>query len=190
MILLIKQSESVAVRARIPLFLVDDTDGKTPEVSVTPGAGELRVMKNGGSWANGAGTWSNRGEGAYDYTPTAAELDTLGYFLVKVVVTGVRLYCAEVQIITEDPYVSPNVRGLVSTSGSNTASTFLTNLGSSISDAYRGPMLVHFLSGTLVGQTRPLMNLGAYNGTTKFLTVSTAFTAAPSNGDEFEIITR
>jgi hypothetical protein len=183
----IRQSESVAVRARIPIFLVDDTDGKTPEVSVTPGAGELKFCKNGGTWTNGAGTWSNRGEGAYDYTPTASELDTLGYFLVKVVVSGVRLYTAKVQVTTEDPYITRNVRGLVA-AGANTASTFVTNLASSITDAYKAPMLVRFLDGALVGQTRPLASTGSFNGTTKALTVSTAFSATPANSTAFEII--
>lgn len=186
----IKQSESVAARARIPFFLVDDTDGKTPEPSVTPATGELKVCKNGGAWTNSAGTWSNRGEGAYDYTPTASELDTLGYILVKVLVSGIRINTAAAQVQSEDPYVSPNVRAAVSTDAGNTALTFETTLASTTNDFYKGPTLIHFTSGTLAGQTRALAATNAYNGTTKFITLANALTSTPTPGDEFELIVR
>jgi hypothetical protein len=186
----LRQSESTAVLTRIPLFLVDDTDGKTPEPSVTLVTGDLKVSKNGGSFVNGAGTFTNSGAGLYYYNPTSTELDTLGPFLVKFEKAGVRLFVKECQITGEDPYVSPNVRGTVATNAGNTTSTFVTNLTNSTTDYYKAPQLIHFLSGALEGVTRQLAASGSYNGTTKFLTVASPLPSVPGSNIAFEIITR
>jgi hypothetical protein len=184
----LRLSESTATKVRIPVFLVDDTDGKTPETGVTISAGELKICKNGAAWANAAGTWTEVGEGLYHYTPTSGELNTIGFFVLKLVKTGIRNDPTLVQVRSDDPYLSRNPRGIVAANGGNTATTFCTNLASSVTDFYKGPMLVHFLDGALEGQTRPLATPGGYNGTTKFLTVSAAFTGTPATGTEFEII--
>jgi hypothetical protein len=184
----LRQSEAVGVRARIPFYLVDATDGFTPETGITVSTSDVQISKNGASFANFAGSWSELGVGLYYYTATASELDTLGFLWVKVVKAGVRTNIAMCQITTEDPYIARNVRGLVATDAGNTAATFKTNLASATTDIYKAPMLVRFLDGALAGVTRPLAVSSSFNGSTKFLTVSNAFTSTPANGTEFEII--
>ena len=67
---------------------------------------------------------------------------------------------------------------------SATTTTFVTNLTSSTNGFYHDKVIV-FVSGTLSGQAR---HIETYNGTTKAITVSKAFTSAPSNADEFLIL--
>jgi len=79
--------------------------------------------------------------------------------------------------------------GIISIDGSvndtsATATTFVTNLTASTSGFYHDKIIV-FVSGTLNGQAR---HIETYNGTTKSITVSQAFTSAPGNGDEFLIL--
>jgi len=79
--------------------------------------------------------------------------------------------------------------GIISIDGSvndasATSATFVTNLTASTSGFYHDKVLV-FVSGTLNGQAR---HIETYNGTTKSITVSQAFTSAPGNGDEFLIL--
>jgi hypothetical protein len=66
--------------------------------------------------------------------------------------------------------------------GGNTAATFKTDLTATTNDHYLIPAIVRPLTGALADQTRRLATSGAYNGTTKFLTVSTPFTAVPAAG--------
>jgi len=80
--------------------------------------------------------------------------------------------------------LSTNVLGTVSASGSNTALTFLTNRAEAVNDYWKDCLIV-FLSGALQGQVK---KISAYNGSTKFVTVASAFTAAPATSDAFMII--
>lgn len=68
--------------------------------------------------------------------------------------------------------------------GTLTASAFKTNLSSTTDDAYNGGA-VKFVDGNLAGQ---LSFITDYDGTTKVITVSPAFTGAPANGDRFIIV--
>jgi len=68
---------------------------------------------------------------------------------------------------------------------SATASSFVTNLTETTDDHYRDVSLV-FISGTLIGQSRPAIS---YNGTTKIVAFDEQFTEAPTNGDSFIIKT-
>lgn len=224
---------------RIPFYLVDATDGVTPETGVTPSASELQISQNGGSFANFAGTWTEVGAGFYYYTPTSAELNAQGILLLKLVKTGIRTYPAVVQVVTNDPYnayvvqlqggsigsgtfatgaitaaalaadagaeiadavwdepmaghtavgtygrrLGNWVEGQVVTDAGNNALTFKTNLASTTTDAFKD-CLIRFETGALAGQVK---KISAYNGTTKFVTVLTAFTAAPANTDQFSL---
>jgi hypothetical protein len=83
-----------------------------------------------------------------------------------------------------DPTLVPYIYGSVN-DGSPTSSSFVGNSGlSAINDAYTNMILV-FTSGTLQGIGR---KISAYNGTSKLITLSIAFPAAPSNADQFVII--
>lgn len=77
----------------------------------------------------------------------------------------------------------PVTLGTVLTDGANTSSTFKTDLTEAATDYWKDCFLT-FLTGSLAGQTKPV---SAFNFTTDFITTS-AFTAAPSNGDRFLLV--
>lgn len=99
----IKQSEATAARRRIPVLLVDITDGFTPELGiVTP---TINISKNGATVASGAGTWTEIGNGQYYYEFTAGEVDTLGWIAVNIEKVSVtRDYNSVVQVQAYDPF--------------------------------------------------------------------------------------
>lgn len=66
------------------------------------------------------------------------------------------------------------------------ATAFETDLAEASNDHYNGAFCV-FYSGALAGQSRKISD---YDGTTKVLTVASAFTEAPAAGDDFLIIGR
>ena len=79
--------------------------------------------------------------------------------------------------------------GVISIDGSvndlsATTTTFISNL-SETTDGYYHDKVIVFVSGSLLGQAR---HIETYTGSTKSITVSQAFTSAPSNGDEFLIL--
>jgi hypothetical protein len=79
--------------------------------------------------------------------------------------------------------------GLVSIDGqvndsSATTTSFVTNLATAVDDYYNGQTL-HFISGSLAGQSQVIRD---YNGTTKTITLDSALTSAPSNADEFIVL--
>lgn len=71
---------------------------------------------------------------------------------------------------------------------SNSATTFMTDLTESVDDYFSSPLLVKFIDNNLKGQVKPIAKTSSYNGTTKFLTVSSAFTSPPSAGSKGIII--
>jgi len=83
------------------------------------------------------------------------------------------------------------VTSTVIADGSNTATTFKTNLSETQTDYYgdsNGGNVLAFIEGANnVGQTR---RITAYNGTTKFVTVESAFDATPTASDEFILLGR
>lgn len=96
------QSESTAARRRIPVYLVDDADGKTPETGITFSAGDIKVSKNGGAEANHGGTVTELAGGMYYYEATSGELDTLGFLSIRFTKSGVRTFVAAHQVIAID----------------------------------------------------------------------------------------
>lgn len=68
---------------------------------------------------------------------------------------------------------------------SATTTSFVTDLTSSVDDFYVDALLTFTgASSPLLGQSRPILS---YNGTTKAVTVSEAFTSAPLNGSAFTV---
>lgn len=194
---LLKQSEATAARRRIPVRMVDSTDGKTAETGLTFIAGDIKISKNGGAEANHAGTVTELAGGLYYYEATAAELNTLGFLTMRVVKTGALDFVAVCQVTAIDPYdtvrlgltaiaSSAIVTGAVVTDAGNLANTFKTDLASTTTDEHKDKIL-KFTSGALSGQVR---RVTVYNGTTKFITVVTGYTAAPAASDTFELLNR
>lgn len=76
--------------------------------------------------------------------------------------------------------------GAVVADAANTAQTFKTDLASATNDTYKDSFLL-FISGTLIDQQKKIIT---YLGTSKFISVATSFTAAPTAADVFKIINR
>jgi len=102
--LLLQKDEATAARRRIPIYLVDATDGVTPETSVTVSAGDVKISKDGGGEANHGGTLNELAGGMYYYEATAGELDTLGFLSIRLVKSGVRTFIAVAQVVAVDLY--------------------------------------------------------------------------------------
>lgn len=64
-----------------------------------------------------------------------------------------------------------------------TTTVFITALTTAVDNFYNDQLVI-FTSGDLSGQSSPILD---YDGTTKTITVSEAFTSAPANGDTFTI---
>jgi hypothetical protein len=104
----IKQGESTASRKRLPILLVDITDGYTAEVGVT--SPTIKISKNGAAAATGSGSFVEIGLGQYYYEFASGEIDTLGWVAVNIVKTGTtRDYNAIVQIMAYDYAASSNL---------------------------------------------------------------------------------
>lgn len=87
---LITLNEAIAARRRIPIYLVDATDGYTPETGVTVTAAECQVSENGADQANCAlaACSSNclveKGNGLYYYELDSTEVNTVGFITVRI----------------------------------------------------------------------------------------------------------
>jgi hypothetical protein len=172
------QNEPESTRRRIPFRMVSSTG--TAQTGLSFVAGDLRLAKNGAAEANHAGTVGEVAGGLYYYQATQAECDTLGFLSLRVVKTGALDFIAVIDI-RED-----TVRGAIVSDAGNTTSAFKTDLTSSEDDAYKD-LLILYLSGANKDQVK---KCSGYNGTTKVLSASTAFTDVPAAGDKFRILNR
>lgn len=102
MFLTYQQSEATAARRRVPVHLVDATDGITPETGEA--GGQPQISKNGGAFANTSATLTAIGNGAYYVELIATELDTLGFAIVRFKSAATAEFQVVVQVIPFDPY--------------------------------------------------------------------------------------
>jgi len=88
--MIIKNNESTAAKRRVPVYLVDSTDGYTPETGVT--SPTIYVSKSGASPSSGSGSWSEIDStnmpGWYYYQATQGECDTTGALMINVIKSG------------------------------------------------------------------------------------------------------
>ncbi len=99
-----KKDESTAARRRMFFYLVDATDGLTEEPGITIAGADLQISKNGGTFANMAGTVTELANGVYYYEFTAGELDTLGPLGIRIADASSRTRFIECQVVAYDPY--------------------------------------------------------------------------------------
>ena len=98
-----------AAAAFLYVYLVDDTDGYTPETGVT-GAG-FTISKNGGAFAAPQdGGWTELGNGWYKAALDTTDTNTLGPLALNVAATGCRNFTDVVEIVTD---TLEDVNGLV-----------------------------------------------------------------------------
>lgn len=100
----IKVNEATPGAREVNLDLVQDSDGKTPVTSFTFAAGDLRIKKQGGAWANAAGSNPTHTEdGVWTYQLTAGEVDTLGELLVKFNKATIRMHKRTIDVVAYQP---------------------------------------------------------------------------------------
>ena len=97
----IKVSEGTANLRRVPVLLVDATDGYTPETGITSAV--VKISKNGAAQVTGSGTFAAIGNGQYYYQCTAGEIDTLGWVYINVSATGCRDWNISAQVVNFSP---------------------------------------------------------------------------------------
>jgi len=78
----------------------------------------------------------------------------------------------------------------VESDGGNTSSTFKTSLSKTTDDYYKGMQIVFIPDDPISPIEFQVRRISAYNGTTKFVTVSEPFTATPNAGDAFLVVSR
>lgn len=144
---------------------------------LTISAGESQISKDGGAFANTTNLPAELATtGVYTLALTAAECNA-NHLMIQISDAAV--------VILNQPFeTSAEPTGAVVADGSNTASTFETDLTSAVNDYWKDALIV-FTSGALQYQVK---RVSAYNGTSKFITANTPFTAAPSGGDLFRLL--
>lgn len=161
---------------QVILFLATNTSG-VRQTGLTWADGELKLSKDGAAFVDLLGNRiSEVGLGYYSITLTAAETNA-GLLVLAQVKSGIATF-NDIKGLTTDQRTAA-----VAGSGQTTTS-FITDLTETATDAHKGK-LVRFQTGTLAGQVRKCT---AYNGTTKALTFTDAFSAAPSAADVFALI--
>lgn len=147
--------------------------------ALTWAAADALISKDGGAFANTTNLPTEIGTtGVHTLALTATEMDA-DTVVVRLVDAGMDV---QIEVIETDGETS----GAVVADGSNTASTFKTDLTEATNDYWKEAILL-FTSGSLAGQVSLVT---AYNGTTKFVTLNRALTAAPSASDLFILINR
>lgn len=171
----------MSVRRATPYYLsfaaINVTNRPVRKSGLTFSAGESQISKDGSSFSNTTNLPAEiGGTGRYQLLLTVAEMDA-GTIHFKT--TDAAMDDIDVILFT-----SATPTGIVQTDGGNSSTQFKTNRSEATTDFWKDA-LVLFTSGTLVGQIK---KCSAYNGTTKIITVSSAFTGTPGDGDYFAII--
>ena len=161
----------------VTFFAIDPANRPTRKTGVTFSAGDVKVSQDGGAFSNTGSLPTEIGSsGRYSLPLTAAEMNG-GW---------IHVYVGNSQMDPSDLVMGTDgsPAGTIQASGGNTASTFLTDRTES-TDSYWNYCLIAFTTGTLAGQVQKVI---AYSGSTKFITVQSPFTGAPSAGDRFILI--
>lgn len=174
-----KRSEPRAAHRRLYFTQVDEADLQTREAGAS--GWTIHVIKPGGTDAAGGGSVGEQDAtdalGLLYYQFDVGELDTPGNGIVRLSKAG--------QETREMPFsVGHGWCGTAAT-GTLTASAFTTSL--TLANDVINRAFVRFLDGALEGQ---VAKIGDYANSSGLITLvnGQAFTAAPSNGDAFEII--
>lgn len=96
--------QSNVTYANVPIFMGNASNATQGLAGLTL---TVTVSKQGGAFAAGGGTVTDRGNGVYIYTPTAGNLDTLGLLTLRATGTGAIDFLTERQIVAHDPVNDP-----------------------------------------------------------------------------------
>lgn len=198
----ITKDEATAAERRIPLYLVDVTDGLTEETGLTISGSECRISKNGASAANCAGTVVENENGLYYYQASLADVDTIGDLTVHIEDAAARVGIGVANITGFDlTSTAPNVnvfsasdRALensdfapLGTAQAAGAQTLTLAAAAAYGDnALARGTAVHIAAATLgAGQTRCIAsNVGA----TDVVTLAKPWTITPTGTIEYTLI--
>jgi hypothetical protein len=100
--ILIKKNESTTTLRRVPVIIVDQSDGNTLETGQTNF--NIEVSKAGAAQASGTGVWGEIGDGEYYYQFGTTEVNTFGFLIARFNKTGMREFKAVAQIVGFNPY--------------------------------------------------------------------------------------
>jgi hypothetical protein len=142
-------------------------------------AADVKLSKDGGAAVAATNPPVEIGTtGRYSLVLTAAETNC-GYLHIWIEKAGMR---------PQDVYgfADEHPAAAVVADGANTATTFVTNLPSAVTDFYKGAG-VAFTTGALAGSGPK--EIASYNGTTKAITLAGPLPAIPAGGDLFSLIT-
>jgi hypothetical protein len=158
-------------------FAAIDVSNRPARVSSIASFDSVKISQDGAAFQDTSNSPSEIGSsGRYSLALTAAEMDA----------DNIHIY-VEDSLMDPTDYIlqtSGEETGVVVTDGSNTALTFETDLDESDNDYWRDALIL-FTSGSLVDQVKKIT---AYDGTTKFVTVGSAFTTTPTGGDRFVLV--
>ena len=146
---IIKTNESDAKLRRVPMRLVDATDGETEETGIALAAGECKISKLGATspaWSNCGGTLTHVGNGNYYYEASTGDIDTAGMIIVYMADAAAKAFTGTAQIVNFDLYTATQT--VLVSSGTGAGQIALTSGKVAIKDGGIGP-----LSGTFAGQT-------------------------------------
>lgn len=165
-------------KAQTITFFATDPQNRPARIAPTFATGDVKISKDGGAFANTVNAPAAIAgvTGFYSLALTSAELDA-GW--VHVWISNAAMDDVHVQL-----GMSGQPSGVVVADGSNTATTFKTDRPEASNDYWKDALLL-FVSGALTGQVK---KVSAFNASTDFITLSTAFTAAPTAGDRFLLV--
>jgi len=139
-------------------------------------SGSAKISKDGGAFSNTTNLPVEISAGRYSLTLTATEMNA---DFVHVYVESSGIDPVDFQVAT-----SGHPSGAVIASPSPTSTVFGTDRTEATTDYWKDALIM-FTSGALAGQVK---KVSAYDGTTKAVTVSSAFTAAPASTDRFILV--
>lgn len=166
-----------AAATTISFPMIDASARPSRKTGLSFVSGDTKISKDGAAFANTTNQPAEIGStGRYSLALTAAEMDA----------AWVHVYVTKASADDFDSLIG--TAGAPSASvvadGGNTSTTFKTDRAEATTDYWKDA-LVLFTSGALAGQVK---KVSAYNGTTKFVTLSSAFTGAPSAADRFVFV--
>lgn len=136
---LLRQNTSVDVP--VGPFL-DDTDGKTAETGLTITQPDIRLKKNGGTWAqkNAVQTLTHEENGFYEVTLDATDTNTLGLLRLAIAESGALPVWEDFMVVTANVFDSLFSTDILDVSVTQVNGSAVNNLVSGRFDASVGAM--------------------------------------------------
>lgn len=170
----IRKAEGTASLTRVPFYLVDVTDGETPEAGLTISGAECQWSENGAAFGNCAGSITDVGSGLYYYVPTSGEIDSGGFGALKIVEAAADTFIGLVQL----------VEVAEGTAAAGAAGTITLGTNSYADDELNACRAVCIILGTGKGQCRDITDFVA---STEVASVSPNWTTTPDNTSQYYI---